>query len=96
MGDKYLSSTFLDTTMINKILVCLALCLFFTGCAQQQQKVPIYERKTVDDSERRSGPAMLLYEQAEIDQDINENVIVTPPDEKKTDDSQQADAATKQ
>ncbi|BHH84903.1 hypothetical protein [Desulforhopalus sp. 52FAK] len=82
--------------MINKILACLALSLFLTGCAQQQQKVPIYERKTVDDSERRSGPAMLLYEQAEIDQDINDNVIVTPPAPEKTDDSHQADTATKQ
>ncbi len=79
--------------MINKILVCLALCLFFTGCAGQK-KVPIYERRTVNDSERRSGPAMLLYEQAEIDQDINENVIVIPPDTKKKTASQQTEAVT--
>lgn len=80
--------------MINKILVCLALCLFFTGCAGQRQTVPIYERRTVDDSERRSGPAMLLYEQAEIDQDINENVIVIPPDEKKKTTAKQTEAVT--
>ncbi|MFT5700013.1 MAG: hypothetical protein ACI8ZB_002883 [Desulforhopalus sp.] len=69
--------------MRKPILPCLILCLFFAGCAGNQQKVPIYQRTTVDDSERRSGPAMLLYEQAEIDQDINENVIVIPPDKIK-------------
>lgn len=81
--------------MIHKTLVCLTLCLFVTGCAEQQ-KVPVYERKAADDSERRSGPAMLLYEQAEMDQDINENVIVIPPDEKRKDVSSEADIATKQ
>lgn len=68
--------------MIKQLLTCLALCLFFTGCAEKQQRVPIYERKAADNSERRSGPAMLLYEQAELDQDINDSVIVIPPGEK--------------
>jgi len=81
--------------MIYKILACLALCLFLSGCASQQ-KVPIYKGTTVDDSERRSGPPMLLYEQAEIDQDINENVIVIPPDEKEKADSKQAEDVTKE
>ena len=68
--------------MTKQLLACLALCLFFTGCAEKQQRLPIYERRAADDSERRSGPAMLLYEQAELDQDINENIIVIPPGEK--------------
>lgn len=68
--------------MIKQFLACLALCLFFTGCTERPQRVPIYERKAADNSERRSGPAMLLYEQAELDQDINDSVIVIPPGEK--------------
>lgn len=68
--------------MTKQLLACLALCLVFTGCAEKQQRLPIYERRAADDSERRSGPAMLLYEQAELDQDINENIIVIPPGEK--------------
>ena len=80
--------------MTKQLLTCLALCFFFTGCVQKQQRVPIYERKAADDSERRSGPAMLLYEQAEIDQDINENVIVIPPDQKKKTDAPQTDTVT--
>jgi len=68
--------------MTKQLLTCLALCLFLTGCAEKQQRVPIYERKAADNSERRSGPAMLLYEQAELDQDINDSVIVIPPEEK--------------
>jgi hypothetical protein len=67
--------------MIKTLLTCFAFCIFFTGCAEKQKRVPIYERKAADDSERRSGPAMLLYEQAELDQDINENIIVIPPGE---------------
>ena len=80
--------------MTKQLLTCLALCLFLAGCAEKPQRAPIYERKAADDSERRSGPAMLLYEQAEIDQDINENVIVIPPDQKKKADSQQTDTVT--
>ncbi len=68
--------------MTKQLLICLALCFFLAGCAEKQQRVPIYGRKAADDSERRSGPAMLLYEQAELDQDINENIIVIPPGEK--------------
>lgn len=69
--------------MTKKLLACLALCIFFTGCTEKQQRVPIYERKAADNSERRSGPAMLLYEQAELDQDINNSVIVIPPEKKE-------------
>ena len=68
--------------MTKQLLTCLALCFFLTGCAEKPQRVSIYERKAADDSERRSGPAMLLYEQAELDQDINDSVIVIPPEEK--------------
>jgi len=68
--------------MTKQLLIVLALCLFLMGCTEKQQRVPIYERKATDNSERRAGPAMLLYEQAEIDQDINDSVIVIPPDEK--------------
>lgn len=68
--------------MTKQLLIVLALSLFLMGCAEKQERVPIYERKAADNSERRSGPAMLLYEQAELDQDINDSVIVIPPDEK--------------
>ena len=68
--------------MTKKLLIYLALCFFLVACTEKQQRVSIYERKAADDSERRSGPAMLLYEQAEIDLDVNNNVIVTPPEKK--------------
>lgn len=48
--------------MTKQLLIVLALSLFLIGCTEKQQRVPTYVRKAADNSERRSGPAMLLYE----------------------------------
>ena len=41
----------------------------------------MYPRKPAETDGRKSGAAMLLYEQAEKDLDVNDSVIVTPPKE---------------
>lgn len=46
-----------------------------------------YPRKPADNPERKSGPAMLFYEAAEADADL-EQIIVIPPENKKTENPQ--------
>lgn len=60
------------------------------GCAQQErQRASVkYPRKQVESAERKSGPAMLFYQAAEEDADVN-NVIVVPPSEKKQEPARQ-------
>jgi len=43
----------------------------------------IYPKKPADTKSRKAGAAMLLYEQAEKDLDVNDSVIVIPPDEQR-------------
>ena len=58
--------------------------LVIMGCgSSQQSSTMIYPRKPADTENRKAGTAMLLYEQAEKDLDVNDNVTVVPP-EKKT------------
>jgi hypothetical protein len=53
------------------------------GCSStQQNSSAIYPRKPSNTDGRKAGRAMLLYEQAEKDLDVNENVVVIPPEEK--------------
>jgi hypothetical protein len=47
-----------------------------------QYKKPTPYLKKSDSTERKAGPAMILYEQAEEDLDPH-NVIVIPPDKKQ-------------
>lgn len=63
----------------------LALSIFLCGCTVAEKKSANYPRKPNDTSSRKAGAAMLLYEQAENDMDVNENVIVIPPEEKTSD-----------
>ena len=65
--------------------VPLSVAIFtMVGCAQQHQIVETkYPRAPQASPERRSGPAMFFYEEAEKSADVN-NVIVIPPSEKKT------------
>ena len=58
-------------------------CLLVIGCSSTQQSSSIiYPRKPADTDDRKAGAAMLLYEQAEKDLDVNDSVIVIPPEEK--------------
>lgn len=68
--------------MMRLPLLVYILCLLICGCAAAEKKSVNYPRKPNDTSGRKGGAAMLLYEQAEKDMDVNENVIVIPPDEK--------------
>ena len=63
----------------------LGLSLLTGGCAEPapEQTTMKYPKMPADDSERKSGPAMLFYEAAEEAADPSTNVIVTPPPEKK-------------
>ena len=69
--------------MLKHVLIYLVACLIMSGCASQQQSSTNYPRKASAGSERKSGPAMSFYEQAEKDMDIADEVIVTPPSDKK-------------
>lgn len=83
-------------TMKQLSLIFLAL-IFLAGCSGvQKTPEPRYPKINSGDSERKSGRAMLFYEQAEKDLDINESVIVIPPDEKKKEVSSETGSATKQ
>ncbi len=70
---------------INKIILitcALLACLLITGCGSaQHSSTMIYPRKPAETDGRKAGAAMLLYEQAEKDLDVNDSVIVTPPKE---------------
>lgn len=65
-------------------LLSLVFTLILASCAAPpQQKTEKYPRMPADNPERKSGPAMLFYEAAEEDADLNK-VIVIPPGETKT------------
>lgn len=71
--------------MIKQCCILLFVALFFWGCSSHQQvSSSKYPRKPGKTDGRKAGSAMLLYEQAEADMDVNTNVIVTPP-KKQTD-----------
>lgn len=63
------------------IVVMSLIIIWLPGCAGNtaQPEVEKYPRKPDVSDERKSGPAMLFYEAAEIDADPND-VIVIPPD----------------
>lgn len=62
----------------------LPLCLLFlVGCTSADKDfLARYPKKPADNPERKAGRAMLFYEQAEKDMDINTSVIVVQPPEK--------------
>jgi len=65
--------------MIRIFTLCIAL-LVFGSCAPKEQSLSDkYPRKPNESSERKSGRAMLFYEQAEKDMDVNDSVIVIEP-----------------
>lgn len=69
---------------LQKIICAGILLLFCTACGPASKVESKYPRKPADTSSRKAGPAMLLYEQAEEDLDVNNSVIVTPPADKET------------
>ena len=70
--------------MRNQVIVLLIFCLLLGGCAAPQSKPSVeYPRKPNDTSGRKAGMAMQLMGQAEKDLDVNTNVLVTPPVQKK-------------
>ncbi len=82
--------------MMKQLLILIAATSLLVGCASKEQPSSRYKKISNADSERKSGRAMLYYEQAEKDLDINESVIVIPPDEKKKAVVSEEDTATKQ
>ena len=71
------------TSFIKKCgLYCIVIAsLLITGCSSSQQSTTAYPRKSAESEGRKAGRAMLLYEQAEKDMDVNDSVIVIPPEE---------------
>lgn len=67
----------------SKYLACsLFACLLIMGCSSSHQNsTMMYPRKPADTDNRKAGRAMLFYEQAEKDLDVNNSVIVVPPKE---------------
>jgi PBP1b-binding outer membrane lipoprotein LpoB len=68
---------------MKRYIIFLFLVLFLWGCSSHQEKATQYPRKPANTDGRKAGAAMLLYEQAEADADVNENFTLTPPDKKK-------------
>lgn len=70
--------------MMRIVIVSLAAAFLLGGCASHQpEQTKRYPRKPDNSSERKAGPAMNLYEQAEEDMDLSKDVIVIPPDQVK-------------
>lgn len=67
---------------VTSLLIVLLFLLGGCVVSGQQEKQLRYPRKPMHDPERKSGPAMLLYEAAEADADPG-NVIVIPPDDRR-------------
>jgi hypothetical protein len=68
---------------MKQLILFFSICFFLCSCATSPpaEKPPSYPKKS-DSTERKTGPAMILYEQAEEDLDPY-NVIVIPPDKKE-------------
>lgn len=69
--------------MWSRIVITVVFLLFCAGCSSPAKKQVAYPKKPADTSSRKAGLAMYLYEQAEEDLDVNNSVIVTPPDQVK-------------
>lgn len=70
--------------MCRYIFMTLAVSLLLFGCADKEPTAADkYPKIDKGGGERKSGPAMLFYEQAEKDADLTDSVIVIPPKEKK-------------
>jgi uncharacterized protein YceK len=63
--------------------IFIIIVLVLSGCSSEKQVTRDYPIKPPDTSGRKAGAAMLLYEKAEEDLDVTNNVTVTPPPEKK-------------
>ncbi len=70
--------------MIKHCFLLVLVALFLWGCTSHQQENSVkYPRKPGKTDGRKAGAAMLLYEQAEADMDVNTSVVVTPPKKKE-------------
>lgn len=65
------------------------------GCSTQQPSSPVYPGKPADTENKKSGAAMLFYEQAEKDMDVNTNVTVIPPEKDAKDQEKSEDSLEK-
>ncbi len=68
---------------MKQLILFFSICFLICSCASSPpaKKSTSYPKKS-DSTERKSGPAMIFYEQAEEDLDPY-NVIVIPPDKKE-------------
>lgn len=68
---------------MKQLILFFSICFLISSCASSPpaKKSTSYPKKS-DYTERKAGPAMLFYEQAEEDLDPY-NVIVIPPDKKE-------------
>ncbi len=68
---------------MKRFVLFFSICFFLCSCASSPPaKKSTYYPKKSDSTERKAGPAMIFYEQAEEDLDPY-NVIVIPPDKKQ-------------
>ena len=68
---------------MKRFVLFFSICFLLCSCATSPpaKKPPSYPKKS-DSTERKAGPAMIFYEQAEEDLDPY-NVIVIPPDQRE-------------
>ena len=68
---------------MKRFVLFFSFCFLLCSCASSPPaKKSTYYPKKSDSTERKAGPAMIFYEQAEEDLDPY-NVIVIPPDKKQ-------------
>lgn len=70
---------------ILKFFLLLFIAFSFVSCAAKEEKAPKYPSTKRESDERKSGRAMLFYDQAEEDADPENDVIVIPPPKKNKD-----------
>ena len=68
---------------MKQFVLFFSICFFLCSCATSPpaKKNTLYFKKP-DSTERKAGPAMMFFEQAEEDRDPYD-VIVIPPDKKQ-------------
>lgn len=73
----------MELNMMKKGICSLAILLLLTSCAATTQPaIEKYPKKTSSSSgDRKAGPAMSFFEQAEHDRELDNDVIIIPPEE---------------
>lgn len=65
--------------IVNYVVICTIFLMLVSCAASEPSLSSRYPKKPGDTTERKAGRAMMFYEQAEKDLDVNQSVIVVEP-----------------